>query len=653
MLKTATLKMKLAMAFALVSLVGMSIVTGFLTFGKSQALRQEIRLEQDLALGVLSANLGHEAGMSRLTGNNGRLTGAIWVALPEFTDYRIIDRTAEDVAVTTSVLAFSSENQAFERVVSSARNNRGKRLAGAALTQETTAALLDGRATRGETAFGETPYLARWLPITDEAGRTIGALEAAVPRSRLDGPVLESVRDGIIVTALAVATAIGAALLYLPRALRPVEDLRAATQVIAAGNFGVPVPHVRLPGAIGGMARSLQDLARKLGRAEGARAKQAQADETARARADTQARTQARVVRELGEGLKRLANGDLTRPIASPPDDPFPTTCDELRQSYNQVVDELGRTLAAVAEAVDGVRGDAGEIHQASEDLAARAESQAATLEQSAAALNQLTESVKSTSTLASRAENAGQNCRDQAEGGAVVVREAMQAMAQIEASSEKVRRIIAVIDDIAFQTNLLALNAGVEAARAGEAGKGFAVVASEVRALAQRAADSAREIGALINESATHVSAGNQLVTRSGERLEAILENTVQLQGAVSEIAGAAREQALGIQEINDGVGQLDAVTQQNAAVAEQVQASANSLDGKSAELARNLAQFRTVASAGAAVADPVERPTVPADGPALPPVALAGPEPDIPPRATGTDGPAPLPLASEFDGF
>ncbi|MEO0783487.1 MAG: methyl-accepting chemotaxis protein, partial [Pseudomonadota bacterium] len=159
---------------------------------------------------------------------------------------------------------------------------------------------------------------------------------------------------------------------------------------------------------------------------------------------------------------------------------------------------------------------------------------------------------------------------------------------------SDNVRRIIGVIDDIAFQTNLLALNAGVEAARAGEAGKGFAVVASEVRSLAQRASESATEINQLITDSAMQVTQGSKLVKNTGERLELILKNNIEMQSVMSDIAAAAREQALGIDEVNNGVTQLDLVTQQNAAAAQQVNASSTALNQKSSELSSSLTRFR-----------------------------------------------------------
>ncbi len=334
-------------------------------------------------------------------------------------------------------------------------------------------------------------------------------------------------------------------------------------------------------------ARTLADEARRL---EG---------EAAAAR-DVEARQQARVVRDIGAGLDRLAQGDLTQQIPNPPSDPFPAGYDGLREAFNSVVSNLTGTINRITEVADQVRGGASEITSAAQDLASRAETQAATLEQSAAALNQMNASVNSTAERARQAEQASRQNRDIAETSAEVVRDAVTAMRGIEASSDQITRIIGVIDDIAFQTNLLALNAGVEAARAGEAGRGFAVVASEVRGLAQRASDSAREIKSLISQSASQVKAGSALVGRTGDSLGQILSKAHEVSEQITAISLAANEQAIGLAEVNTGVNQLDQVTQQNAAVAEQANAAAASLQQRSEDLIREIAGFRIGARTG-----------------------------------------------------
>jgi methyl-accepting chemotaxis protein len=302
-----------------------------------------------------------------------------------------------------------------------------------------------------------------------------------------------------------------------------------------------------------------------------------------------------RVVNDLRGGLSRLAEGDLTSHITSTADDPFPADYDVLRQSYNTVLDRVSDVIDQVTGIARDVRDSAAEIADASRELSGRAETQAATLEQSAAALTELTQSVASTAERASMAQEASFGNRTGAERGAGIVRDAVTAMQGIERGSEQITRIIGVIDDIAFQTNLLALNAGVEAARAGDAGRGFAVVASEVRLLAQRASESAREIKALISDSTQQVGQGSALVRHAGESLAEILGRANEAASLVADIAMAASEQARGLAEVNSGVGQLDHVTQQNSAVAEETSAAAATLQSRSEDLIVALSGFRT----------------------------------------------------------
>jgi methyl-accepting chemotaxis protein len=174
-------------------------------------------------------------------------------------------------------------------------------------------------------------------------------------------------------------------------------------------------------------------------------------------------------------------------------------------------------------------------------------------------------------------------------------VTSAVEAMGAIERSSGQIGQIVGVIDEIAFQTNLLALNAGVEAARAGEAGKGFAVVASEVRGLAQRSADAAKEIKALIANSNQEVGAGVDLVRRTGEALGRILEQVIEINGLVGGISTAAEQQAIALQEVNTAVNHLDQVIQQNAAMVEQSTAATHALSVETDELAGLVSRFGT----------------------------------------------------------
>jgi methyl-accepting chemotaxis protein len=239
------------------------------------------------------------------------------------------------------------------------------------------------------------------------------------------------------------------------------------------------------------------------------------------------------------------------------------------------------------------VRSGADEITRSSDDLAKRTERQAASLKQTAAALDQINATVGKTASGASEARDVVNAAKSDAERSGKVVRETVTAMQEIETSSKQISSIIGVIDEIAFQTNLLALNAGVEAARAGDAGRGFAVVATEVRALAQRSADAAKEIKALIATSGRQVAEGVTLVGETGAALGRIMALVANLDAQVAAIAGSAKEQATGLKEVNAAINQMDQVTQQNAAMVEQTSAASHAMADEAAALAALVEQF------------------------------------------------------------
>ena len=224
-----------------------------------------------------------------------------------------------------------------------------------------------------------------------------------------------------------------------------------------------------------------------------------------------------------------------------------------------------------------------------------RTERQAASLEESAAAMQQVTQTVRASADTASQTEKLVKEANDNANKSTKTVDDATQAMANIERASREIGEIISVIDGIAFQTNLLALNAGVEAARAGEAGRGFAVVASEVRALAQRSADAAKDVKARIEASVQQVDRGVALVSETGEAFKCIVGQTNELGALIAEISEATRQQAVTLGEINLAVGDMDGITQQNAAMVEETTAAVRNLAQEADHLIQSVETFRT----------------------------------------------------------
>ncbi|WP_282076954.1 methyl-accepting chemotaxis protein [Epibacterium ulvae] len=305
--------------------------------------------------------------------------------------------------------------------------------------------------------------------------------------------------------------------------------------------------------------------------------------------ADRKYAEQTSAVTMIGAGLAQLSKGDLSVRISHN----LPTEYEKLKHDFNHALSKLDETVSQVVTSTRSISNGASELDQAASELSRRTESQAATLEETAAALEQMTASVKSTAGRARDVENNMKGARTEAESSSVVVRNAVDAMEQLERGSEKISQIIGVIDDIAFQTNLLALNAGVEAARAGEAGRGFAVVASEVRSLAQRSSDAALEIKSLIGESSQQVSNGVRLVGQAGDAITAISSQVSEISDLISGIASGAAEQSTGLDEINVGVTQLDGVTQQNAAMVEEATAAVHMMSTDTSKLNHLIAFF------------------------------------------------------------
>ena len=293
----------------------------------------------------------------------------------------------------------------------------------------------------------------------------------------------------------------------------------------------------------------------------------------------------------LGHGLKRMAQGDMTARI----DADLVGDYREIKNDFNQAMESVAQALNAIASATDALRNGSDEIASATDDLSRRTEQQAASLEETAAALDEITATVRRSAEGAKKATATASDAKAEAERSGAVVGDAVAAMSEIEQSSGKITQIIGVIDEIAFQTNLLALNAGVEAARAGDAGRGFAVVAQEVRALAQRSAEAAKEIKALIASSSEQVQRGVRLVGDTGHALGAIGSKVTDIDALIAEIAKSSQEQATGLAQVNTAVNQMDQVTQQNAAMVEEATAAASTLKAEAMELVDLVGRFST----------------------------------------------------------
>jgi methyl-accepting chemotaxis protein len=297
-----------------------------------------------------------------------------------------------------------------------------------------------------------------------------------------------------------------------------------------------------------------------------------------------------RAVALTGEVLRDMAKGDLTSRITADFDPEFA----QIKEDTNAVADRLASIVGQLQETSGSLKVATREILAGANDLADRTTRQAATIEQTAASVEQLSlvvvENARRTATASSKAQAVAQN----ATAGGTVMKQANDAMSAIQASSAKISNIIGLIDDIAFQTNLLALNASVEAARAGDAGKGFAVVAVEVRRLAQSAANASNEVKALVEASANEVRSGTTLVGQAAETLLNILSGAEESSNLIDTIAQANKEQASSLEEVAIAVRTMDEMTQHNAALVEETNAAMEQTEVQASELDRIVDVFR-----------------------------------------------------------
>jgi len=378
--------------------------------------------------------------------------------------------------------------------------------------------------------------------------------------------------------------------------VNPIRSLNATMQAIAREDVSSEVPEAGRKDEVGEMAASLlvlRDSVRERSQMRVREAEQKQLRDAERAEGEDRqkaiSQSQADVMAKLGGALEKLASGDLTVQI-----DNMPSEYANLRDDFNKAVNALAGVISSIAQSTDVVNTSADGISEAANNLSQRTEQQAASLEETAAALDEITSTVRNSSERATEANRMVGETRQSTDKSGKIVTEAISAMTRIKDESDRIGKIIGVIDEIAFQTNLLALNAGVEAARAGEAGRGFAVVAQEVRELAQRSATAAQEIKQLVSSSAKEVQNGVSLVTSTGEALSEIEKFVNQVNEQVNSIATAAKEQANALAEVNTAVNQMDQMTQQNAAMVEETSAASMTLMQESAQLNTMLRNFR-----------------------------------------------------------
>jgi methyl-accepting chemotaxis protein len=471
---------------------------------------------------------------------------------------------------------------------------------------------IDGLFTRNLNEMNTAKAAAAEMRAKSELGTTLGLAAVAIFS---------------LIVAAAIGRGIG----------RPLAQMTGLMTALAAGDLSKPVPEVKRSDEVADMARALEVFKRNA-------VEKARLDAAEKTRLETEQREaaearerDARISRQIAEfctaigggaldrrvetagldGVFRdlaqqmnglagmlqtmagelagvmgaMADGDLSKRVGGE----YGGVFGELKSSSNRMSDILRDFASRLSDSAKAAKMASAEISAGSLDLAQRTEAQAASIEETAASMHEITTTVKHNADNAQAANQLAAAARDTAEKGGAITGEAVEAVNRIEESARKISDIVGLMDEIAFQTNLLALNASVEAARAGEAGKGFAVVAQEVRALAQRSANASRDIKSLISESNAQVKTGAALVNQTGQSLTEIVGAIKKVSDIVAEIAAASREQATGLDQVNTAVSSMDEMTQRNGALVEETSASAQALANQSAQLAELVAFFRT----------------------------------------------------------
>lgn len=537
--------------------------------------------------------------------------------VPRFHDNEVVDSITRITGGPAAVLGWNPETAAFETVTSSIFDPSGRRIehdpisSGSAIYKQ----VLTGATVYGETEIGGQRYYSVYQPITDLADAdVIGLLYVGVDHDAVTAVVRDTMTLLLAIAGIAIVVMSILSVVLSRVIARPIPRLNAAMGRIAERDFAAEVPYTVQSNEIGAMARAVEVFrdnglkVAEMTEAEAVRIVEAEAERRrtmselqlsfghvvdAASAGDFDQRVNAtfadaelnvlaesvnalvgtvqRGLAETASVLGALAKTDLTHRVQGS----YRGAFEQLKSDTNAVADKLFDIVLELRSTSGTLKVATGEILAGANDLSDRTSRQAATIEETSAAMEQLSATVLENAARAEEASQTAIQVTDAAVVSGAVMADATAAMERIRESSAKVSEIIKMIDGIAFQTNLLALNASVEAARAGEAGKGFAVVAIEVRRLAQSAAEASSEVKGLIEQSTNEVLGGSRLVSQAAERLGGVLEEARRNTAQMEEIAKRSREQATAIQQVNASVRLMDEITQHNAALVEQTNAA------------------------------------------------------------------------------
>ncbi|WP_332702112.1 methyl-accepting chemotaxis protein [Devosia sp.] len=558
-----------------------------------------------------------------------------WAMPRKFLNDELVDSIARITGEAATIFGWDEASQDFLRMSTTIVGDDGARIVGTPLGQTSAAyaSVMEGKTYFGDANIVGKPYYTAYQPIVDQTGKAVGILFVGIDKAAVEAVIYDTLKLLLVVglVTLGVLGTIGYALSRLMMASVP--RLAQTMKTVAEGDFDAEVPFTTRGNEVGEMARAVEVF-----RENGLKVTAMTEEERAASQRRRIERTDMMVALQaaFGEVVDAAIAGDFSKRVHAQFPDPelnsLAGSVNNLVETVDRGIGETGKVLGALAdtdltqrmhgdyqgafarlkadtnlvsekltEIVGGAKQISGSLKQATgeilsgmNDLSERTTKQAATIEETSAAMEQLASTVADNAQMAEDANGKAQSVSQSAAQSGVTMTEANQAMERITSSSAKISNIIGMIDDIAFQTNLLALNASVEAARAGDAGKGFAVVAVEVRRLAQSAASASSDVKALIEQSANEVKGGSRLVSNAADQLASMLAAVNENASLMQSIAKASREQAAAIDEVTVAVRTLDEMTQHNAALVEQTNAAIEQTEAQASELDRVVEVFK-----------------------------------------------------------
>ncbi len=612
-------------------IVSVSVVTAAIYLNLSASTRATALSQQTTNLKTAATIVqGSLPGAEVVWGETGDIAEIRTWAMPrQFLNHEIVDSIARITGEAATIFGWDEASQDFVRMTTTIVGEDGERIVGTPLGQSSPAyaPMMEGKAYFGEATIVGRPFYTAYQPIFDQTDKPVGIVFVGIDKGEIEAVVYDAVKI-LLVVGLATLGVLGALGYLLSRLMMAsVPKLARTMKAVAEGDYHAEVPFIERGNEVGEMARAVEVF-----RENGLKVSQMTDEERAASQRRREERTDMMValqaafgevvdaaiagdfskrvhaqfadpelnalaasvnnlvetvdrgLGETGEVLAALADTDLTKRMAGDYQGSFA----KLKDDTNAVADKLTEVVTQLRSTSRTLKTATGEILSGANDLSERTTKQAATIEETSAAMEQLASTVAENSRMAEDANGKAQSVSQSAAHSGVTMSEANQAMERITSSSAKISNIIGMIDDIAFQTNLLALNASVEAARAGDAGKGFAVVAVEVRRLAQSAAQASSEVKVLIEQSANEVKGGSKLVSNASEQLSAMLEAVNENASLMQSIAKASREQAAAIDEVSVAVRTLDEMTQHNAALVEETNAAIEQTEAQASELDR-----------------------------------------------------------------